>query len=261
MFSKERLPQLRVLFQPICLPDGHLVYGNEAFISDQWGTPATDLYEQAHQSQSVPLLEKVGFTKICREFSRNKVGGKLFLNIFAETLSANILSVETILENFKRFEIEPSHTVIEFQELVPISNLSRLKAATHRLCEEGVQIALDGFGFGYSNLGRLFELQPNYIKVDARYFLEEEDPKKLAVLSSLQQMCTYLNICMIAKNIETAAMANNVRSKTAMQLLQGDYFGRPQRSSNDDLETPSRDKVKYREVFLGMATPILYGRP
>ena len=253
MDINERLPQLRIQFQPICLNDGYLVYGYEAFISDIWGTEASAIYEKAALNNSVQLLERVSFSKITREFSQQSIGGKLFFNLFSESLVTGALVPTKILETLKRNSIDPAHVVIELQEYAPIQDLSRLVASVDKLRSAGIQIALDRYGFGYSNLGRLLELQPHYIKIDARYFIDRDDKRKMSVFASLLQMCTFLNICVIAKNIETVEVANTIRTQTGTQLFQGDYFGRPSNVTKDACKEVERQKTLYRE----MLTPLL----
>ncbi len=259
MVIRERLPQLRVKFQPICLPDGHLVFGYEAFISDKWETPAPCLYEQAAQSKSLSLLEKISFSKICREFSQNGIGGKLFVNLYAESLAAGSLSAEAIGSTLGRFDIDPNHVVIELQELAPTRRPESLLTSIDKLKERGIQIALDGFGFGFNNFGRLLEIKPHYIKIDARYFVNENDARKQTVLTSLLQLCTCLDVCVIAKNVESADIANLIRCKTGLQLLQGDYFGRPQKVADDENKKLVRTKLAYREALSPFLASYFYG--
>jgi len=252
MSLQENLLQLRVLFQPVCLTDGHLIYGYEGCISDSIGTRATTLYEVAAKDNSVQLLEKIAFTKICREFMRQSVGGKLFINVFCDSLVNGSLSPEKILLILYRNKIEPTHIVIELQEFAPSRNINQLVTAVNTLKAEGIQIALDGYGFGYSNLGRLLELSPHYIKIDARYFIDPDDERKIAVFVSLLQMCTFLEICVIAKNVETSDIAHTIRTKVAVQLLQGDYFGRP-KTEDERVDDVRRTSVRYQELL----TPFL----
>jgi len=247
------LPQLRVLFQPICLPDGQLVCGYEAFISNTAKDSASTLYELAAEYNQVPLFEKIAFSKICREFAQNEFGGKLFINIFSESLTSGSLPPEILLNTLHKNTINPAHVIIELIEFAPINNINNLLTAIEKLRCEGIHIALDGFGFGYSNLGRLMEIKPQFIKIDARFYSNIGDERRSAVFASLVQLCSILDICVIAKNVENGTIADAIRSKIGVCLFQGDYFGRPG-NANGELTTP---ETRYEYIYKERTSPAL----
>lgn len=253
MSYEDQFPLLKVLFQPVCLSDGQLVFGYEAFISDSAKTNASTLYELAAKHNRVRLLEKLTFSKICREFSSHEFGGKLFVNIFSESLTTGSLQSEILLNILHKNNINPSHVIIELVEFAPIKNINSLLAVIKKLRHEGIHIALDGFGFGYSNLGRLLEIDPQFIKIDARFYIKQSDERRAAVFASLVQLCSVLNVCVIAKNVENIEIANTVRSEIGVCLFQGDYFGRPN-DVNGDVPAP---KNRYAYIYRELLTPAL----
>jgi len=244
-----QFPQLKVLFQPVCLADGQLVFGYEAFISDAAKGNAAALYELAAEHNRVRLFEKIAFTKICREFSQNEFGGKLFVNVFSESLTTGSLQPDILLNILYKNAINPAHVIIELIEYAPIKNIHLLLIAIEKLRHEGVHIALDGFGFGYSNLGRLLEIDPQFIKIDARFYTKQNDERRSAVFASLVQLCSVLNTCVIAKNVENSEIANTIRSEIGVCLFQGDYFGQPNNATGEVTAPKNRYEYIYRELL------------
>lgn len=248
MLYNHQFPQLKVLFQPICFSSGQLVCGYEAFIRDE-NTSALPLYEKAAKTNQISFLDKISFSKICREYSQNNIAGKLFINLLSESLTTGSLQPETLLAILSRNNIPPANLVIELVEFSPITDFKSLLRGIHSLKEVGAHISLDGFGFGYSNIARLLEISPEFIKIDARFFIQQDDTRRESVFASIVQLCSILDVCVIAKNVETAAIANTLRVKAGVNLFQGDYFGPPHDPQNSNFPFQKRKALSYREIL------------
>lgn len=219
----EDLAHIRPAFQPICTPEGCPI-GHEAFIQSRAET-AIDIYEQAVREKHVYKLEWIALNRICRCFSQN-LEGNLFLNCFGNSLVTGALEPRSLLNVLEQNGINPVQLVIELVEFAPVSDFQRLKKAMAKLRGEGVRFALDGFGSGYSNFGRLLELQPDYLKFDARLFLGSHRQNK-AILGSYTQLARAFGATLIAKNVEGKYAVEQLKSEAGVHLFQGDYFGLP----------------------------------
>lgn len=97
----------------------------------------------------------------------------------------------------------------------------------HGLRDEGVEIALDDFGVGYSSLSRLIELPVNILKID-RAIIDHISRSTRAehIIATVFELAKKLNLRVIAEGVETQAQANWL-----VQLgecwAQGFYFARP----------------------------------
>lgn len=93
----------------------------------------------------------------------------LTLNISPEWIDLLSLGdTSPTVEMLKEYKVDPRRVIIEITEtagdLKAIQHLVRLYRAA------GMRIAIDDFGAGYSELGRLVALEPDILKIDMRFF-------------------------------------------------------------------------------------------
>lgn len=116
------------------------------------------------------------------------------------------------------FEIVESDRVRSPQDLVALRDFCR---------REGVRIALDDFGAGYSSVTWLHLLQPDFVKLDRDLVRDvHEDAYKSAIVARLLDLCRSLGIRTVAEGIENEAEHDWFRSQGA-DLAQGFYFAKP----------------------------------
>lgn len=149
----------------------------------------------------------------------------LFVNLSATTLS-NITVVKDIVD---RLQPHTSQLVIELTEHQAISpsNLENLKVELEPLRAQGVALAIDDVGSGFSRLQSIAELSPDWIKVDKPLV------DRLGVSAMHRHIVNYL--VRLAAAIKTRVIAEGVESKSQCDILreagvdcaQGFYFGRP----------------------------------
>jgi len=93
----------------------------------------------------------------------------LTLNISPEWVDqlGGQMAIPTI-EMVRELDIDPSRIIIEITETQ--GDLDALEALVNQYRSIGMRIAIDDFGAGYSELGRLIALEPDLIKLDMRFF-------------------------------------------------------------------------------------------
>lgn len=170
--------------------------------------------------------------RLCRQvtleaFMRQKLRGKLFLNVSPECLlDSNFKNGET-LDYMRSLGLEPQRVVIELTENQPTYDYSLLLEAVRHYRSMGLEIAIDDLGEGFSSLRLWFELRPEYVKVD-RHFIQNinQDPIKLQFVRSIQQIAENSNTQIIAEGIETHAEFMIVKDLGVL-FGQGYYIARP----------------------------------
>jgi EAL domain-containing protein (putative c-di-GMP-specific phosphodiesterase class I) len=101
-------------------------------------------------------------------------------------------------------------------------------APLSRVRELGVRVALDDFGTGYSSLALLPKLPVDIVKLD-RAFMKEivnSEPTQ-AVVKSIVQLTSALNVMLIVEGVESDAQRKLLRS-LGVQHGQGYWFGQPE---------------------------------
>lgn len=101
------------------------------------------------------------------------------------------------------------------------------RVALTTLQKMGVQISLDDFGMGYSNLACLRELPVQLLKLDQSLIKPvEKNNRALDLVKSLIMMGHSLGYRMLAEGVETEAVFDLIK-RAGCDAIQGYYFSRP----------------------------------
>jgi EAL domain-containing protein (putative c-di-GMP-specific phosphodiesterase class I) len=96
-----------------------------------------------------------------------------------------------------------------------------------RFRAQGVHLAIDDFGAGYSGLNLLAWFQPDLIKLDMHLVrdIDRAGPRQ-AIARAVLQVCDDLGIEVIAEGVETLGEFSWFR-RVGVRLFQGYLFARP----------------------------------
>ncbi|MDK1285738.1 EAL domain-containing protein [Pseudoalteromonas umbrosa] len=216
---------IQLVRMPILSTANNEIIGFEVLLRMFHGIPVTifNLHPELYAELSFELLKAI-FTKDKLGLIRNSEQ-LLFINftipqLLSEGTLRFLISLdekETILNNVV-IEITEHELLNQSQEV--IERILLLKKFNCRF-------AVDDFGNKNSNFYNVFELKPDYIKLDGnmvhRYSMEKEP----APLAKLIQLCHELNIEVIAEGIENKEMYDTL-SNISSDYLQGYYFGLPE---------------------------------
>jgi diguanylate cyclase (GGDEF)-like protein len=120
------------------------------------------------------------------------------------------------------FEIELTETVFDAH------NKLRVAKALEELAANGVSIAIDDFGSGYSSLSRLRELPIGAIKID-RCFIAELDERNRAIIEAAVMIARRFAMSVTAEGVESGEQVSILRT-LGVDSFQGFYFARPTRN-------------------------------
>lgn len=156
-----------------------------------------------------------------------------------ESLSLNVSPVDlstlgfagALLEQIASAKANPSHIWIEVTETERLTGWSTVKENLELLNEQGVRVALDDYGVGYSNVQRLAELPIERVKIDKSIVTNiVANPKYAGVFRSSVQLARALGAEIVAEGVETEDQLRHVRHR-GCDLVQGYLFSRPLRLS------------------------------
>jgi diguanylate cyclase (GGDEF)-like protein len=229
------------LFQPILAAHSLDVLGYEALIrgpSDKaWHSPQVlfSLAEQYGISNKIEIHSL--YTHIKR---RRKLGlqGLLFLNLSSYCISSDEFIIADLIGRLTKAGIDPDQVVIEITERHPVRDLIPMVSALEALRAQGLKIAIDDLGAGYSSLRQWSEIRPDYVKIDGHFIQNiHEDSVKRQFVRSFCEIANDIGSSIIAEGIETVEELETIRS-LQVDHLQGYLFARPQRKPFKQL--PSR---------------------
>src|SRR5215211_715924 len=123
--------------------------------------------------------------------------------------------------------MESSWLTMELTESATLREPERIGPILRQLNEDGLRLAIDDFGAGWSSLSRLRVLPVHTLKID-RSFMREipEDPEAGAIVDAVIALADALGMLTVAEGVETRVQALFLAAQ-GCRLAQGRYFGDP----------------------------------
>ena len=151
---------------------------------------------------------------------------KIHINLSVCQSMQDIMA-DTILTYLKNYKIMPSLLSIEITEnsfeYLPEIFTRNIK----RLADAGVEVVMDDYGIGYSNLNYLLDMPFKMVKIDRNIvWTAIADKNHELALNSTISMIKDFGIPVLASGIETKEQAIKM-SSMGCDYLQGFYFGKP----------------------------------
>jgi len=221
-------------YQPqIDLRSGRIV-GMEALL--RWNHPERGVVSTG---EFIPVLEHTGMIasadewvihRVCeqlRSWQDSSVSVKASVNISAQELG-NDATIEVVRAALEENDVCAENLEVEITETSLMENVDRASWVLQTLSSQGVKVALDDFGKGYSSLSYLQQLAINIIKIDKQF---------VDGLPENQDSVTLVHtIIAMAHNLGKEVLAEGVEREEQRQKLlelgcdygQGFLWSRPQ---------------------------------
>ncbi|MGI9409418.1 MAG: EAL domain-containing protein, partial [Hyphomicrobiaceae bacterium] len=151
----------------------------------------------------------------------------LFVNLDRDTIELSesiVCQLNSLADDAK---LDPEDICIEISERSQNLDLPQFAQRLQRVRDAGFKLAIDDFGVGHSGLQMLYEVNPDFIKID-RYFVSQlhKTPKKYFFVSSICKIAHTLGIKVIAEGVETPQEHQLVRD-IGCDLMQGRFVSSP----------------------------------
>ncbi|PKM61946.1 MAG: hypothetical protein CVU99_01165 [Firmicutes bacterium HGW-Firmicutes-4] len=218
---------IRFAFQPIVdLKTGEIL-GYEILMRpllENFKNPAEILAVAAAQSKLMQLERMIIFMAFETIEKRSKEIGdnKIFIN----SIPSQRLNWEDFLKIKECYGHHFKNVVIEVTEAETLDS-DNLAQKIENIRNNGMQIALDDFGSGYSNEIRILSLLPDIIKIDMAMIQGiHNNVDKQNLVTNLVQFCHNKGVKVVAEGIETSADLITV-IEIGVDYGQGFYLGRP----------------------------------
>lgn len=223
--------ELSSSFQPIVDLRSLQVLGHEVFNRGPLGGPFEDaegLFALAERSGRLLALERVCRRRGLATARRHlPPGRKLFLNTSAGALEDGELTGACFVGLVEGHGLSPADVVLEINERSACDGRSHYGAALRQLRREGFAVAIDDMGAGYSSLGSLVEMEPDYMKFDVSLVRGIDRSRiKRSLLETLVELASRIRARVIAEGIEAASELETVR-ELGVGLGQGRYLAPP----------------------------------
>jgi len=224
---------LEIWFQPIFGNGGRKLTDLEALI--RWNhprhgwIPPTDLVAVASFSGLAEPLFRYILKDVCTMMQTLRAMnlGHLRVAMNMSPREVSQLAVDDlIIAKLRKLDLPASMLEIEITEDTA-KDIRSVQGKLAALANEGVRIAIDDFGVGYSSMSSLRQLHVDRIKIDRSFvygIAESVDDRK--VVQSILSLGKSLGIEVVAEGVETEADLRILRQLGCV-TMQGHYFAKP----------------------------------
>lgn len=225
-----RRGSLTSVFQPIVRCATNEVFGFEALMrgEDDGRLIAPERLLAAAREAGLTLqLDRHACRTAVAEAARHRVSTKLFVNVTPSAFYGGRRGVGEALRALERLRLSPHQIVFELIESEPVADWKKLKTILGRYRECGFQFALDDFGVAYSSPDTLYELRPDFVKLDRTLIRGVHLNKcRAALTGKLIEAAREFGAKIIAEGVESAG-EYLWSSERGVDYAQGFYISRP----------------------------------
>ena len=187
--------------------------------------PPIRFLEASKLTGTLSLVTKVMIERSFKAFADSNL--EFSINITNTDLYLNYLE-EFLLKHAQKNNINPSRVVLEILEDIDSLSSDEILNQLNSLRKYGFKIAIDDFGSMSSNLSRLLEFSPDYVKIDGSFIKNIlEDKKSLIIVESIVFLCKRSNIKVIAEFVHSKEVQAKIE-ELGIEYSQGYYIGEPQ---------------------------------
>ena len=204
----------------------------------RWKNPKEGMI---YPSDFIPLFEKNGmicrldlyvFEHVCKLMDLRKKEKKEIFPVSVNLSRAHLKTgsmefVNHIITLKEKYHIPDDILEIEMTESIMIEDhqLPAIKKMIDTFHENGILCSLDDFGYGFSSLGILKVLDIDVIKLDRKFFMEENE-KTWFIVSNFIELAHGLGIKTVAEGIEYEDQVRHLKEADC-DMIQGYFYGKP----------------------------------
>ncbi len=227
-----RNQELRLQFQPIIELQQLTCSGIEALV--RWQHPRLGL---VCPEQFLPYAEEIGsmsaigrwiFKQALNDYSRMDLKSLSFLSV---NMSATEFTAEDIdqfiFSSMQEHTVPSNKLVVELTETILMSYPEIAIKNIKRLTAQGVRVAIDDYGIGYSSLSLLKRLPVAILKIDKLFIADIGiNLNDAVIIKSTIQLAHNLGLKVVAEGVETQEQLIFLQEH-GCDYAQGYYFSEP----------------------------------
>ncbi len=213
-------------FQPIADISARNVFAYEALVRGRNGESAASVFA------AVPPAQLHAFDHSARMAAvelaaRLGLDVRISLNVLPGSIESTPEGLDLLLECATRAGLSHEQLLLEVTEGEAVQRPKEFSQLLNRYRAQGVRLAIDDFGAGYSGLNLLAYFQPDLIKLDMHLVrdIDRAGPRQ-AIARAVLQVCDDLGIEVIVEGVETIGEYQWFR-RVGVRLFQGYLLARP----------------------------------
>jgi diguanylate cyclase (GGDEF)-like protein/PAS domain S-box-containing protein len=230
--------EFKVYYQPIVTLERGRIAGAEALV--RWEHPTRGLLppeEFLSVAEDTGLIVRIGEEVLREACHQMKAWQELYPTVPPRTVSVNLsprqfFHPELVADILAETEIYPGSLQLEITEGAMTSNgIHSANNTLRNLKDQGVQLAVDDFGMGYSSLSYLQRFPVDFLKIDRSFIAglgQDSDgaSKDPQIVSAMIVLTHALGLEAVGEGVETSEQLAQLRNMQC-DLAQGNYFSEP----------------------------------
>ena len=187
----------------------------------------------------IPIAEEAGLIQNISEWVLKTACQQMVIwqksNLANVLMSVNLsprqFLQEGLVEKIKEILIETGlkaeYLELELTETILMDTSKNILSTLHAIKSLGIQLSIDDFGTGFSNLSYLNTLPIDTLKID-KAFIDtiRLNDKKAPIVDTIINLAKNLNLKVVAEGVETAEQALYLK-KQGCDQIQGYFFSKP----------------------------------
>jgi len=223
--------QFRSFMQPIVRTRDESIYGYEFLLRPAESGPPFSPYELFRAAQETgfhSFLDRAARISAIETSARCLPHGfKRFVNFLPSSIYNPAYCLSHTFAAIRKFQLDPSDFVFEVVETEQIADIPHLGSIFEAYKSNGVKVALDDVGAGFSTLEVLDALKPDYVKIDRElvsYCDQHTDRRQQ--LKAILDLSLSFGATVLAEGLERREELEVCR-ELGVDLVQGYLFGKP----------------------------------
>jgi len=228
--------KLRSAYQPILSITHRRVVGYEALLRPYYddgsqSSPADLLASSAARGEQL-IVDRVSRAAHVANYGAARGNAWLFLNMHPDVFSVGSRTRILPKQLLQRYDLSPQQIVLELLEQQSYDETA-FNEASAEYRAQGFMLAIDDFGSGQSNFDRVWNMHPDFVKLDRSLVQRAED--SLANQRMVRHIVALLHqagTMVVAEGVETRRQAL-VMMEADVDFLQGFWLGHPSPAVSD----------------------------
>jgi EAL domain-containing protein (putative c-di-GMP-specific phosphodiesterase class I)/GGDEF domain-containing protein len=222
--------RIYTVFQPIVDINTLEIIGHEALSRGPQGTEFDNplmLFTFASDCGLSFELDRLCRKKAFDTIREIKTDKKVFVNTLTMTIHDPEFRGTYLKELLDDLKMKPENVIFEVSEKMAIDNYDMFRAALKDYTDIGIVHASDDIGTGHSDLERIMELKPGFLKIDIS-FVKDIDKSyiKQQIVKAMIQLAHSIESIIIAEGIETNKEYEKLK-ELGVEYGQGFLFAEP----------------------------------
>lgn len=210
------------------------VAGAEALV--RWIKPDGNMI---YPDEFIPIFEQNGFvekldfymlTVVCRRIQQLLKEGKTVYPVSinqSRILLNNPEYINHVTKVLEEYEIPRKYIELEVTETTLFDDKDRMIHILNELKDEGIPLAMDDFGSGYSSLNVLKDMPFDILKIDREFFSESiTSESSTLILQKIIEMAEGLGLEVICEGVENQQQVDLLK-KIGCRMVQGYFYSKP----------------------------------